>query len=100
MGDHPRIEFLQAWRIHRKLSQEALAALVGLTQGMISQLENGDTEFLGRHLVDFARVLRCSTFDLQFRHPEGDDDPVAIALRLPKNQRPLAARLLKQLPKN
>lgn len=97
MGNKPRIEFLAAWRKHRKLSQEALAGLVRLTQGMISQLENGDSDFTGNHLALLSRALRCSWYDLLYRDPKDENDPIAAAIDVSKENRPLAARLLRQL---
>jgi len=44
--------FLKAWRKYRGLSQEALGAKVGLTQGMISQLEDGTSNYTRQHLEE------------------------------------------------
>lgn len=67
---------LRQWRKKRKLSQEKLAAMVGLTQGMISQIETGRSDYLGGHLILLAAALRCSVRDL-FRDP---DDPSIDAM--------------------
>lgn len=100
MGDKPKIRFLRAWREYRDISQEALGAKIGFTQGMISQLENGDTDFTGNHLELLSQALQCTAYDLQFRHPADENDPLAAVLALPEAVRPLAVKLIRQLPQN
>lgn len=69
----PRTEkrrlFLREWRNHRNLTQEKLADRAGLTQGMISQLENGQSDYTGELLRRLAGVLLCDPADLITRDP-------------------------------
>lgn len=56
--------FLAAWRKHRGLSQEDLAERAGVTQGLISQLETGKTDYTGETLEKLAKALDCEPGDL------------------------------------
>lgn len=53
----PPGEQLRAWRKHRGMSQEALAARAGYTQGMISQWENAESTMDLDHVVELAAAL-------------------------------------------
>lgn len=64
--------FLKEWRLHRGLSQEALADKIGNTQGFISQLELNQTNYTRDTLEDLARVLGCEPADLLARAPDPD----------------------------
>lgn len=69
--------FLRPWRKHRRLSQEALAARAGLTQGLISQLENNQADYSGTTLESLAEALQCNPADLLIREPT-DPDPMRL----------------------
>lgn len=97
MADIPRRWFLFEWRKFRGLTQEALGYKVGLTQGMISHLETGETDFTSTHLDLLSKALHCTKYDLLFRDPNNDNDPVAAIHALPESLWPLATKLLKQL---
>lgn len=90
--------FIKDWRKHRGLSQEALGALVGLTQGMISQLEKGTSDYTGRHLDLISEALRCSVLDLLSRSPK-EDDPAALYGQLSTRGRIQAIEMLKIIHK-
>lgn len=92
-----RLRFLRAWREFRKLSQEALGAKVGLTQGMISQLEQGYTDFTGNHLELLAGALGCSVRDLMFRHPGEEGDILSLYEDLPEREKAHAIEILRTL---
>lgn len=77
------------------MTQEQLGAKVGMTQGMISQLENGDSNFTGRHLAALSRALRCSVFELLFVDPDADpNNPLAEFLKMTPAQQRMAIRLV------
>lgn len=57
-------QFVRDWRKHRKLSQEELADRLGVTHGLISQLERGITGLTHDRLESLAEVLGCSAADL------------------------------------
>lgn len=66
--EKPRL-FLREWRDHRNLTQEKLAERADLTQGMISQLENGQSDYTGKLLRRLADALSCNPIDLLTRDP-------------------------------
>lgn len=61
--------FLREWRAHRHLTQEKLADRAEVTQGMISQLENGQSDYTGELLERLADALSCDPVDLIIRDP-------------------------------
>lgn len=65
--------FLKQWRNHRGLTQEQLADRVGVTQGLISQLENNRTDYTGALLEALADALLCDPQDLLMRDPSRPD---------------------------
>lgn len=62
--------FFKAWRKHRGLTQQELAARAGLSAASISQLERGSQGFSARSLERLAGVLGCSVADFFSRPPE------------------------------
>lgn len=66
---------LTAWRKFRGMTQEELAAESGLSQGLISQLENNTTDYSGDTLARLAFALNCTEIDLLTRNP---DDPEGL----------------------
>ncbi|MBN6710704.1 helix-turn-helix transcriptional regulator [Haemophilus haemoglobinophilus] len=53
------INLLGAWRIYRGLSQQDVAAKVGITQGAISQMEQPDNKPQKKTLEKFAAIYEC-----------------------------------------
>lgn len=51
-------------RKQRKMTQETLASLVGLTQGQITRIENGQTDIGLDQLSKFAKALNVRLIDL------------------------------------
>ena len=97
MKKRRRSWFLRQWREHRGLSQERLAGKIGLTQGMISQLENGASDYTANHLDLLSVALECSIYQLLFQDPRKPDDPVAIYQALPEYERAQAIEMLRGL---
>ena len=48
----------------KKISQESIAALIGVTQGAVSQWESGKTMPTAQNIIDLARILDCTTDDI------------------------------------
>lgn len=69
---------LRAWRNFRGMSQEELAAEAGLSQGLISQLENNEADYSGDTLARLAYALHCEEIDLLTRDP-GDPEGLGRA---------------------
>lgn len=51
-------------RERKKISQESIAALIGVTQGAVSQWESGNTMPTAQNIIDLARILGCTTDDI------------------------------------
>lgn len=99
---HPKRQrrrlFIKQWREYRnKMTQETLGARVGVTQGMISQLETGTSDYTGELLEKIAYALRCEPADLLMRNPLDPEAPWSIWDTLPATERPRAVELLKAL---
>lgn len=77
MGKKPkkkqRITHIKAWRKHRNLSQIQLADRVGITQGALSDLENGRFAYTQTMLEALADGLNCQPWDLIWRPPGAAD---------------------------
>ena len=58
-------------RKSKKISQESLAALIGVTQGAVSQWESGKTMPTAQNIIDLARILECTTDDILIADKEG-----------------------------
>lgn len=81
--------YLPQWRKHRRLSQEKFGALIGVTQGAVSQYETGEVSPNMEQLEQFADALNITVRDLLFRHPgSSSDDYVEVYESLrPRDQR-------------
>ena len=66
----PPRHFIREWRKHRNLTMEQLAEIIGVTQGAISQLERGQTNYTQPMLEALADALHCRPYDLIMRTPE------------------------------
>jgi transcriptional regulator with XRE-family HTH domain len=62
----------KAWRKYRGLTQERVAALVGVSVSTVSQVENGQQGFTDTTLVAWAEALGTSPGDLLSRNPAED----------------------------
>lgn len=51
-------------RERKKISQESIAAQIGVTQGAVSQWESGNTMPTAQNIIDLARILGCTTDDI------------------------------------
>lgn len=89
--------YLAAWRKYRNLTQEQLAERTGITQGMISQLETGRSDFSGKVLEMLADALMCEPADLLMRDPTDDDAPWSIWETLNPPERRQAVEIIKAL---
>lgn len=59
-----RRHFIKQWRVHRGLTQEQLASRTEVTDGTISQLENGRIAYTQGTLEQIADALQCTPGDL------------------------------------
>lgn len=51
-------------RERKKISQESIAAQIGVTQSAVSQWESGNTMPTAQNIIDLARILGCTTDDI------------------------------------
>ena len=77
-GPHPKPKkprhLIRQWRKYRGYSQERLAEIVGVTDGAISQLERGDTNYTQQMLEALAVALMCEPADLIMRNPTDSEN--------------------------
>lgn len=72
--------FIREWRKHRAMTQEDLAAEIGVSTATISQLETGNQGFSDRTLYALAGALGCTAGDLLSAAPQNPDDEPAISV--------------------
>lgn len=92
---------LKAWREWAKLSQDELAERVGTTKSVISLLENGRRGLSDKWLRKFAEALDTTPGHILDLDPnEIDSDILEIWVKLSKNDRTQAARILRTFLKD
>ncbi len=96
-GHEPRPRFLREWRKYRNLTQSQLAERAEVTQGMISQLELGNSDYTGGLLEALAYALLCEPVDLLIRNPLDPDAPWSIWDGLKPAQRKRAIHELRKI---
>lgn len=82
--------FFREWRKHRGMTQEDLAAEVGVTASSISQLETGKQGWTDATLIALADALHCQPADLLMRNPLDKDAPYSLwekVQKAPKGKR-------------
>jgi len=78
-----------------RMSQEKLASIVGVSQGMISQWEKGTSDVPLGMVHKLAQALDTTAFGLQFRHPFHQDvDIFSVWQKVPEEHRDRALRIL------
>ena len=92
-----RALFLRQWRKHRNLTQATLAERSGVSQGLISQLENNTTDYSGETLAALAFALNCDEADLIMRDPTDSEAPWSIWETLKPVEKRQAVEILKGL---
>jgi transcriptional regulator with XRE-family HTH domain len=88
---------LKAWREHRGISQEDLAAAVGASPGMISMLETSERGLSAKWLRRLAPALDTSPGHLLDLDPgEVDNDVIDIWATISERDKPRVRRILEQ----
>lgn len=98
MADKPTKKtafFFRAWRKHRGLTQEGLAAATGLTPASISQIETGEQGFSVPTLIALSGALNCLPGDLLSRGPKDIDAIWSAWSAIPSERRDQALAVLK-----
>lgn len=89
---------LKKWRAYRsEMTQDQLAERSGLSQGLISQLENNSTDYSGETLAALAFALNCEPADLIIRDPTDTEAPWSIWETLKPVEKRQAVEILKGL---
>lgn len=88
---------LRQWRKYRGLNQEQLAERAGISQGMVSQLENNKTDYTGQLLNVLAYALQCEPGDLVMRDPTDPEAPWSIWDTLKPGEKRQAVEILQAL---
>jgi len=96
----PEANYLQAWRLHRRMTQEDLARAVDTTGAVISLLESGARGLSAKWLRRLAPALGTTPGFLLDHHPEDiPTDVMEIWGNIPQGQRDQAMRVLETFRK-
>lgn len=88
---------IKAWRKHRGLSQIQLSERVGITQGALSDLENGRFAYTQPMLEAIADALNCQPWDLIWRPPGAVDKLRDVLEGLPPDTQKQALAVIQAL---
>lgn len=92
------LPLLKNWREYRNNKTQAdLAEQSGVTQGLISQLENGRSDYSGETLEKLAFALQCEPQDLLMRDPLDTEAPWSIWETLKTPERRQTIEIMKAL---
>lgn len=64
-----RRTFLREWRVHRDLTQEALADAMGISEAYLSDIENGKKRYNQEMMEKAAQALDTTPADIISRPP-------------------------------
>lgn len=88
--------FLREWREFREMTQDELAAAVGTSKSVISDMERGKLQLSPKWLRRFAPVLKVQPGHLLDYAPEDlDNDIIDIWGRIDERDREQALRVLR-----
>jgi transcriptional regulator with XRE-family HTH domain len=100
MPKNPEMNFLKAWREHRRMTQAQLAEAIGTTGAVISLLESGDRRLSDKWLRKIAPVLQVGPGHLLDHHPDNlPTDILDIWADIPEDSREQALDVLKTFRK-
>lgn len=87
--------YLQAWRLHRRMTQEQLAEAVGTTGAVISLLEGGGRQLSAKWLRRLAPALGTTPGFLLDHHPEDiPTDMLDVWSKIPEPNRAQALQIM------
>jgi len=88
--------FLREWREFREMTQDELAAAVGTSKSVISDMERGRLQLSPKWLRRFAPVLKVQPgYLLDYRPEDLDTDVIDIWGRIAASDREQALRVLR-----
>lgn len=79
--------FMQAWREHRGLSRDELAAHLDTASNVVWNLEVGERGLSTKWLRKIAPILDCTIDDLLGRHPNAAGELVPMPVKITPAQR-------------
>lgn len=91
-----RPAFIKQWRKFRKVTQARLAEALDMSEGNLSNIENGKQPYIQDHMEAIARILRCEVADL-LRSPQDLEGIQALWARAKPDQRQQILKLVKAL---
>src|SRR5215475_144447 len=91
-----RRTFIRAWREHRGLTLEELAAKIEKTASQLSMLERGQRGYTQETLEDIAHALKTTTAALLSRNPAAEEDEL---FTLWENADPGERRMIERIAK-
>lgn len=94
-----RRTFIKQWREYRNLTQEQLAARIGISESHLSLLENGRRQYTQAFLEKTAEALATEPASLLMRNPLLDDPIWSIWDGLDPVQKRQAAAIIEGLKK-
>lgn len=89
--------FIRAWRVHRGLTQQALAERIGIARSYLSMIESGARPASSHILGSAAAVLGCTLEELIARDPTEPDDLVVLLSGLSTHERMRGLAALKAM---
>lgn len=89
--------YIREWRLYRGLSQEQLAARLGISRPQLSRIESSARDADLSLLANLARELECEPADLIIRDPSDPEGIWGVWDRLGEHERAQLVRIAKSL---
>lgn len=88
--------YFKEWRLFRGLTQAQAAELSGISEPVLSRIENGRRKYDSTHLSAMARAYMCEEWELIGRNPTdgGAGAIVSIWDHIPQRNREQARQIL------
>lgn len=98
-GPEHKLTFLKQWREYRRLTQPALAELVGWSVGNVSQMERGLQGYSDEGLALLAKALKCTPGQILDVNPLDDNAIWSLWVRAKPRQRETLLEVAKEMVK-
>lgn len=89
--------FIREWRLRSNLTQERLAARIGISTANVSQIETGKQGYTQAMLEAFAQALGTDPASLLMRNPLDPEGIWSVWDQIPAGDRARAIEVLKAL---
>lgn len=93
--------FIREWRQYRSMSLDKLGGEIGVSKGVLSEIERGKRRYNQDQLEAIAKVLRCTPGDLLDRDPNENKTAEIVDIwdHIPTGRRDQAIEVLKTFTK-